>query len=942
MNKQFLIILSCLSFLFASCAQQSDIANLQSQIDELKSGRIASIESQVSSITASISALHEADREIKGYITALQNTASELQKSINTANGKIDDLQKALTLVNSAIETLQAKDSALEKRIDDLKEYVDTQLKNAKDWVSATFATLEQYNGIVSEIGGLRGSISAINTAMAQMESRLDGKITSMKGEIEAAYTKAMGTLETSLKNWVNEQLKGYLTIAETEAKLAALKGSLAKEDESLREDIDKLSTSLDSAKTELTEGYKAAIKKAIDENNGLIDGKIADAVSGLNTRIDSEVSTINKRIDAIEMRIANLEAQVSALVSRIQSLTYIPRYTDGASTMWVKIQSDGSTITRDTLEFRVSPADCSDSLVKVWDKAITAEAVTLATRASQETISLPVVSVIGGNGKLSVVLEGNSLGERFFTGEQQMKAVVIISDGNNERTSEYVSMVAKDDPKIPNNIILYTSSDGKIVEPNNTEAFGATIVSNKYENGRGIILFDKDITSIGVSAFYQCTSLTSIQIPNSVTSIGMGAFVLTQLTAIYIPKYVEDIYHGNPFMACQSLASITVDPENPVYDSRNDCNAIVETKSNTIVTGCNNTVIPDSVTKIGHLAFSHSRITTLNIPSSVTSLGTNPFISCVQLASITVDPGNPAYDSRNNCNALIETKSNTLVLGCKNTIIPDSITSIGECAFYSCIDLTTIKIPNSVTSIEHCAFFCCYGLTSIQIPDSVTSIGDQAFAYCTGLTSIQIPNSVTRIESYTFSCCTGLTSIQIPNSVIFIANEAFEYCTGLTSIQIPDSVTSIANDAFSYCSGIASIKVDPSNQVFDSRDNCNAIIDTKTNTLVVGCKNTIIPDSVTTIGDGAFLYCSGLTSIQIPNSVTRIRNSAFSGCAGLSSISFLATNPCYLSDSAFSDTNDCPIYVPAESVESYKLAPGWNRYSDRIQAMPATKTSKL
>ena len=459
MKKFLIILITGLSLLFVSCAQQSDITNLQGQIDELKSGRIASIESQISSVTASISALQEADREIKGYITALQNTASELQKSINTANSKVDDLEKALSLVNTAIETLQAKDSALEKRIDDLKEYVDTQLKNAKDWVSASFATLEQYNGIVSEIGGLRGSISSINTAITQMESRLNGKIESTKTEIESAYTKAMGTLDTSLKNWVNEQLKGYLTIAETEAKLAALKGSLEKEDESIREDIGKLRSSLDSAKTELTEGYRAAIKKAIDANNGVIDGKIAEAVSGLNTRIDNEVSTINKRIDAIEKRIANLETQVSALVSRIQSLTYIPRYTDGASTMWVKLNREGSYgEARDTLEFRVSPADCVDSLVKVWDKAISAEAVTLATRTSQETVSLPVVSVTGGNGKLSVVLDGDSLGEKFFTGEQQMKAVVIISDGNNERTSEYVSMVAKEDPDIPNNIIRYTS----------------------------------------------------------------------------------------------------------------------------------------------------------------------------------------------------------------------------------------------------------------------------------------------------------------------------------------------------------------------------------------------------------------------------------------------------------------------------------------------------
>ncbi len=955
MNKHLLIVFSCLTLLFASCSQQSDIANLQSQIDELKSGRIASIESQVSSINASISSLQEADREIKGYITALQNTASELQKGINTANGKIDDLQKALSLVNTAIETLQAKDSALEKRIDDLKDYVDTQLKNAKDWVSATFATLEQYNGIVSEIGGIKGSISAINTTMEQMESRLNGKIESTKAEIESAYTKAIGTLDTSMKNWVNDQLKGYWTIAETEGKLAALKGSLEKEDESLKGDIDKLSTSLDSAKTELTEGYKAAIKKAIDENNGLIDGKISEAVSGLNTIIDSEVSTINKRIDAIEKRIANLETQVSALVSRIQSLTYIPRYTDGASTMWVTIQPDGSTVSRDTLEFRVSPADCADSLVKVWDKAITAEAVSLITRGTQETISLPVVSVSGGNGKLSVVLDGRSLGEKFFTGEQQIKAVVIISDGNNERTSEYVSMVAKDDPKIPNNIILYTSSDGKIVVPNNAEAFGAAIVSNKYENGRGIILFDGDVTYIGDSAFYNCSGLTSIILPSSVTSVGGSAFwycsgltsiILpssltsigsqvfwgcSKLTAIHIPKSVVDIkWSLNPFAHCLSLVSVTVDPDNPVYDSRNDCNAIIETKTNRLITGCNNTVIPETVTTIGECAFENSRITSVNIPSSVNSIEDDAFLWCGHLISIIVNPGNPVYDSRNNCNALIETNSNTLIKGCINTRIPNSIETIDGGAFSFCPGLTTIEIPNSVTSVGSSAFWYCADLSSI-IVDPGNSVYDsrnncnaiietQTNRLVIGCKNTIIPDTVIEIWNSAFETCTSLSSIEIPNSVIFIGERAFRGCTGLTSVELPNSLQFISDAAFFGCSGLSTIN---------------------------------IPNSVHYLGGLLFYGCSSLSTIVIPNSVQYLGAGAFQNCSGLNSIYCLATIPpdnpneygqwansyivCDMwsvrESDMFKNTNNCPIYVPKESVGAYKTK--WSLFADRIKAIP-------
>ena len=931
MKYYLTLFITGMILLLSSCATKSDIDNLQHQIDGLKSGQIATIENQINSINGSITSLQETDREIKGYITALQNTASELQKSINSADGKIDDLEKALALVNSAIENLKAKDSALEQRISDLKDYVDTQLRGAKDWVSATFATLEQYNGIVSEIGGIKGSISSINTAIEQMESRLNGKITLMKGEIEEAYTKAIGSLESSLKNWVNEQLEGYWTIAETEGKLETLEGNLTQEDESIRGDIGKLRASLDSAKTELTEGYKAAIKKAIDENNGVLDGKLYEAVSGLNTRIDGEVSTINERIGKLEKRVLDLESAVSELLSRIQSLSYIPRYTDGASTMWLKIKSDGNVETRDTLEFRVSPADCADSLVKVWDKAISAEAVSLLTRGAQETVSLQVVSVTGGNGKLSVVLDGSVLGEKFYSGEQQMKAVVIISDGNNERTSEYITMVAKDDPTIPNNIILYTSSDGKTIDPYNTstDAFGAIIFSNKYESGKGIIVFDGDVTSIGNSAFSYCKRLTSILIPSSVTSIGERAFMgCGRLAAVHIPKSVTHIDDWDqPFSQCWRLASITVDPDNSIYDSRDACNAIIETKSNTLIAGCINTIIPNTITTIISYAFLEIGITSLNIPSSVTCIGEGAFGWCHNLTSITVDPGNTVYDSRDNCKAIIETKSNTLITGCINTVIPNTVTSIGGAAFCNCRGLTTIEIPNSVTSISQSAFSGCTELSSIIVaPDNPVYdsrnncnaiIETQTNYLFLGFKTTIIPDTVIGIWDSAFENCTLLNKIEIPNSVTFIGEKAFQNCTGLTTIELSNSLSLIGELAFRGCTGLTSIE---------------------------------IPNSVQYIGGLAFLNCRGLTDIVIPGSVQHLGAGAFQNCTGLTSIHCLATippdNPSIpfygnyynvcgygVSDfDMFKNTNDCPIYVPAESVDAYKSE--WSLFADRIKAI--------
>ncbi len=326
------------------------------------------------------------------------------------------------------------------------------------------------------------------------------------------------------------------------------------------------------------------------------------------------------------------------------------------------------------------------------------------------------------------------------------------------------------------------------------------------------------------------------------------------------------------------------------------------------------------SVTSIGSWTFSYcSALTSITIPNSVTSIGDDAFYGCSSLTSITVENGNSIYDSRENCNAVIETATNTLIAGCQNTIIPNSVTSIGNRAFSDCSSLTSITIPNSVTSIESSAFSYCRSLTSITIPNSVTSIGEGTFRSCSSLTSITIPNSVTSIGygafsgcdalpiennlryadtylveavdetlsiysikegtkwigDYAFYRCSALTSITIPNSVTSIGDEAFSVCFSLTSIAIPNSVTSIGDGAFSACSSLTSITIP--NSVTSIGDRAFSACESLT--------SITIPNSVTSIGDNAFWNCSSLTSITIPNSVTSIGDLAFYGCSSLSSI---------------------------------------------------------
>ena len=311
--------------------------------------------------------------------------------------------------------------------------------------------------------------------------------------------------------------------------------------------------------------------------------------------------------------------------------------------------------------------------------------------------------------------------------------------------------------------------------------------------------------------------------------------------------------------------------------------------------------VIPDTVvskkvsykvTSIGESAFANCKsLTSISIPNSITSIGDCAFYFS-SLTSIEVNANNQNYAS---IDGVLYNKDVTTLICCpggKTSItIPNSVTSIGSSAFSSCKALTSITIPNSVTSIGDYAFYYCSSLTSITIPDSVTSIEHFAFSFCKSLTSIIISNSVTSIENFAFDQCKSLTSISIPDSVTTIGDYVFERCEFLTSINISKSVINIGKQIFEHCKSLTTIVVDENNQVYDSRDNCNAIIETASNTLIQGSLSTIIPETVTSIGYRAF-YCSNLTTINIPKSVTEIYYCAFYECNSLVSVYCKPTTP--------------------------------------------------
>ena len=462
--------------------------------------------------------------------------------------------------------------------------------------------------------------------------------------------------------------------------------------------------------------------------------------------------------------------------------------------------------------------------------------------------------------------------------------------------------------------------------------------------------------------------------IPDTVTSINEGVFNdMKNLKEIYIPASVNQLWF-TVFSNCPNVEKIVVDKNNKNFSSGKNCNAIMNKKCTNLIFGCKNTVIPDTVYAMAEEAFQYCKgLKSIHLGSKYGKydispgddvyeepMGAHYFKGCSSLESITVDENNERYYSPKGCNAIIRKKNDALIVGCKNTDIPDTVKSIEHSAFsgnIACRDLTEMTIPDSVTAMGSSVFGNCKKLKTVKLSNNLTYVQMGAFENCTALRNVALPENIKTIASSAFYNCTSIKSIELPESLENIWFTAFGKCSSLESIHIPKNVSTIKISAFTNCPGLKSITVDEENKTYDSRDNCNAIITTKNNSLRIGCKNTVIPDTVVKIGQDAFFGCKSLKSIEIPSSVTEIGASAFSLCSNLAGVK-LPESIEKIDVSAFykcSSLKSVTIPENASSVSSsafkccknlktIKVSSKNNTYDsrDKCNAIIETKTNKL
>ncbi|MCR5624660.1 MAG: leucine-rich repeat protein, partial [Lachnospiraceae bacterium] len=474
---------------------------------------------------------------------------------------------------------------------------------------------------------------------------------------------------------------------------------------------------------------------------------------------------------------------------------------------------------------------------------------------------------------------------ERFAVKVSNNNLTLAIRDNWSTTDDGFNYFVSNDGKSIT--IKGYEGKETNITIPNEIDGIPVTTIGARaFENNSDLekVKFGSNITTIGDEAFNYCENLTDLELPENLVTIGESAFFMCgKIETLNIPQYVTTI-GKKAFCGCTNITSIEVDFKNKSLDSRNECNAIIDTENDILIQGCNNTVIPEGIKEIGPYAFFSCTFNEINIPDGVESIGDYAFYRCSYIKEVVfpeglISIGKEAFSSASNLEKVVFPKSIEYIGGNaflrtawygkiytnEELIIVNNILMEGKMV------KGDVVIPYGVTKISDNAFESNQDITSIKFQSR-----EEAMAVSSGaVESIEEPVEIS-IGNKTFYNCKNLKSIEMPENVIAIGDSAFENCSGLKSIIIPKNVSKIGCGIFAGCNGLEEIKVDSDNKYFNSGDNANALIETATKTLISGCKNTKVPNDIKIIGKNAFYAISDLVEISIPKSVESIGTNAF------------------------------------------------------------------
>ncbi len=795
MKKLLFIAPLLLGFVLTSCYDE-DIEKINNRLDILENTAIATINQQIASIDNSILLLGKTDKELSEYIEALEADAENLNSQLNTTNTKINDVkteisetistEKAnilaelesfrasvnsqLSAVNTTLETLKAKDAELTQQIADLNKYVASELKNTKDWTTATFATLEQYEVVTTTIATIEGQIKGLNESLVSLENRINDKIAKdiaaasatlsadiktaieevttaytsaiadAKTEITEAYTSSLqssiSTLETSMKGWVNDKLTAYSTILETEAKIATLQGEM---DGKLAAQKVYLETLVNALSANVTTDV-AALRKQIENINELIAQKDQE-IAELHELLDTQKDEITQAYqNAIEGAIATSEGKMSKLLA--DEINAINKRID---------QSDVAVIEAFVVEYKGRMETAESDIAKLKSEVLQLQAITEKLLARIQSITY-IPQYADGMATIDYHTKRGTL-------DFQISPKSVITELANVWRTALTFKAVQTQTRAVNFINL-------------------PITSFEADADNGTITIEVDGTNLGDDFFVeQTTASATLEVSDGNSCINSN---YTNLTPNFIIKFEDK--------EVERICVVNWDTDGDLKLSYDEAAAVTTIEGVFSYRNNNGNSVYNWTSEM--VMFNELRYF-----KSLTSIQPYAFCGCEQLLSISLPDNIESIEqcAFKDCSSMVD------------IVIPDNVTSIGDSAFRGCSNLSYAYIPNSVTSIGGSAFSKCLCLSNITIPDNVISIGSSAFSYCSGLTNVRLSNNINSLENSIFSDCTSLKELVIPDNVYIIKYGALQGCTNLSKVVIGSGIKTI-EDAALKNSGIVNV----------------------------------------------------------------------------------------------------------------------------------------